>query len=100
MVALDINNLKRGELRRLFVARSWRGRRVAQRLLATLLAHSRQEGLWYVELTTANLQPEVLRVYAKAGWVVVGTGRVGRWLPWRWVRMQNALPASRGGGAT
>lgn len=58
-----------GELKRMYVAPEARGDGVGRRLLATLEAAARSEGLARLTLETGIAQPEALGLYRSAGFV-------------------------------
>jgi putative acetyltransferase len=58
-----------GELKRMFVRPSVRGRGIAQRILALLEAAARERGFAVMRLETGVSQPEALRLYERAGYV-------------------------------
>lgn len=58
-----------GELKRMFVRPSLRGRGVAQGILAFLESSARQRGFPLMRLETGVSQPEALRLYERAGYV-------------------------------
>lgn len=57
-----------GELKRMFVRPSLRGRGVAQGLLAFLESSARERGFALMRLETGVSQPEALRLYERAGY--------------------------------
>jgi len=57
-----------GEIKRMFVATPYRGRRIAQRLLADLEAALRARGIGLALLETGDRQPEALRLYERCGY--------------------------------
>jgi putative acetyltransferase len=57
-----------GELKRMFVSPAWRGRGVAQALLAFLEGEAMHRGVEVLRLETGNLQPDALRFYGHAGY--------------------------------
>lgn len=68
-----------GEVRRMFVAPSFRGRGVATRLLAGLESRARAAGMAKLVLETGIRQPESVALYEKAGFGPVAPygGHVG-----------------------
>jgi GNAT superfamily N-acetyltransferase len=60
-----------GEVKRMYVAPSARGRGVARALLAALVAHARAQGMTRLLLETGTEQPEAVALYESAGWVPV-----------------------------
>ncbi len=56
-----------GELKRMFVSPTARGRGVAQRLLSLLEAGARQRGCRVLKLETGPYQPEALGLYKRCG---------------------------------
>jgi GNAT superfamily N-acetyltransferase len=57
-----------GEVKRMYVVPSARGRRVAERLLAGLVEAARDLGYRRLVLETGVEQPEALRLYERLGW--------------------------------
>jgi GNAT superfamily N-acetyltransferase len=57
-----------GEIKRMYVAPSARGRGVARRLLGDLEAEALRLGLPDLVLETGHAQPEAVALYASAGW--------------------------------
>jgi len=62
-------NCATGELRRMYVLPSVRGRGVGSRLLAEIERHARQGGLERLVLATGLRQPEALCLYEKHGYI-------------------------------
>jgi GNAT superfamily N-acetyltransferase len=60
-----------GEIKRMYVAPSFRGRGIATRLLAALEAEAGRLGLGRVVLETGTRQPEALGLYRAAGYVEI-----------------------------
>jgi N-acetylglutamate synthase-like GNAT family acetyltransferase len=60
-----------GEIKRMYVAPSLRGRGVGARLLAALEAEARRLGLSRIVLETGTRQPEALGLYRRAGYVEI-----------------------------
>lgn len=60
-----------GEIKRMYVAPSWRGRGVARRLLGALEDAARSLGHERVRLDTGPLQPEARHLYQTAGYVSI-----------------------------
>jgi putative acetyltransferase len=58
-----------GELKRMYVSTSFRGRGVGRALLQFLETAARAKGCSAFMLETGYLQPEALSLYAKAGYV-------------------------------
>ena len=58
-----------GELKRMFVRPSLRGRGIAQRIIAFLEASARQRGLALMRLETGVSQPQALALYERAGYL-------------------------------
>lgn len=61
-----------GEVKRMFVAPAARGQRVAQRLLDTLEARLRADGVALALLETGRDQHEAVRLYERAGYAPRG----------------------------
>jgi GNAT superfamily N-acetyltransferase len=57
-----------GEVRRVFLETTERGRGTGRRLLAELEEHARRLGYTRVRLTTGDRQPEALRMFQRAGY--------------------------------
>lgn len=57
-----------GEIKRMFVEPSERGRGVGRALLAAAEDLARERGLRLLRLETGDAQPEALGLYASAGW--------------------------------
>jgi GNAT superfamily N-acetyltransferase len=57
-----------GEVRRIFLDETERGRRTGRRLLSELEEHVRRLGYRRVRLTTGDAQPEALRMFQSAGY--------------------------------
>ena len=71
-----------GALRKMFVAREWRGARgVAQRLLETLLAHARATSIGTVLLGTTEAFRAAHRFYEKNGFRQVADGTLPAHFP-------------------
>lgn len=60
-----------GEVKRMYVAPRWRGRRIAEQVLAELVGAARELGYRRLVLETGTGQPEALRLYERAGWTPV-----------------------------
>ena len=60
-----------GEIRRVFIDASVRGRGVGRRLLEDLEAHARRLGYRRVRLNTGDRQPEALALFRSAGYLEV-----------------------------
>ncbi len=60
-----------GEIKRMYVTPSWRGRGVARRLLGALEDAARSLGLDRVRLDTGSRQPEARRLYETAGYASI-----------------------------
>ena len=58
-----------GEIKRMFVAPSSRGQRIAERLLQRLEDHLRSEGLPLALLETGGAQTQAVRLYERCGYV-------------------------------
>ncbi|SNT06382.1 MULTISPECIES: GNAT family N-acetyltransferase [unclassified Azospirillum] len=56
-----------GEIKRMFVQPAWRGRRIAEALLAGLADIARQQGLTRLKLETGPAQQAAVRLYERAG---------------------------------
>lgn len=57
-----------GEVKRMYVAPHVRGRRIAERVLAGLVASGRELGYRRLVLETGTAQPEAIRLYERVGW--------------------------------
>ena len=57
-----------GEVRRIFLDQTERGRGTGRRLLVELEEHARRHGYKRVRLTTGDRQPEALRMFHSAGY--------------------------------
>lgn len=57
-----------GEVKRLWVSPSARGRGLARALLASLVAHARQQGWSWLVLETGLAQPEAIALYESEDW--------------------------------
>jgi GNAT superfamily N-acetyltransferase len=57
-----------GEIRRIFLDKTERGRGTGRRLLVELEEHARRHGYKRVRLTTGDRQPEALRMFQSAGY--------------------------------
>jgi GNAT superfamily N-acetyltransferase len=57
-----------GEIKRMYVDPTVRGRGVARALLAALVAHARQQGMRRLVLETGTEQPEAVGLYESEGW--------------------------------
>ncbi|HSC04720.1 MAG TPA: GNAT family N-acetyltransferase [Solirubrobacteraceae bacterium] len=57
-----------GEVRRIFLDKSERGRGTGRRLLGELEEHARRLGYKRIRLTTGDGQPEALRMFQSAGY--------------------------------
>ena len=57
-----------GEVRRIFLDQTERGRGTGRRLLVELEKHARRHGYKRVRLTTGDGQPEALRMFQSAGY--------------------------------
>ncbi|HVL75315.1 MAG TPA: GNAT family N-acetyltransferase [Noviherbaspirillum sp.] len=58
-----------GEIKRMFVCESWRGRGLSRRLLSFLEHAARERGCTSLRLETGIHQPEALGLYARAGFM-------------------------------
>lgn len=58
-----------GEIKRVFVDPTYRGRGLARAILADLEAHLRAQGVPLARLETGNRQPEALALYLSLGYV-------------------------------
>jgi GNAT superfamily N-acetyltransferase len=56
-----------GEVKRMYVVPAWRGRRVAARVLATLVARAGDLGVSRLVLETGDRQPEAIALYERSG---------------------------------
>lgn len=59
---------REGEVKRLWVAPSARGRGLARTLLAALVVHARAQGWARLVLETGLAQPEAIALYESEGW--------------------------------
>ena len=60
-----------GEVKRMYVDPSGRGRGVARALLGALVAHAREQGLVRLQLETGTEQPEAVALYESEGWTPI-----------------------------
>lgn len=60
-----------GEVKRMYVDPSARGRGAARQLLGALVAHARDRGLERLLLETGTEQPEAVALYESEGWTPV-----------------------------
>lgn len=60
-----------GEVKRMYVAPSARGRGVARAVLAALVAYARSAGLRRLMLETGTEQPEAVGLYESEGWTPI-----------------------------
>ncbi|MEW5310626.1 MAG: hypothetical protein WDW38_002405 [Sanguina aurantia] len=72
-VALQQKDAHTGELRRMSVSKSMRGAGVGRLLGNSLIEYAKDVGFTKVVLTTTSAQYSALRLYAKLGWVTVGS---------------------------
>jgi GNAT superfamily N-acetyltransferase len=70
-----------GEVRRLWVDDTWRGRGIARDLMASLEDAARKLGLSALILATGDRQPEAVALYESAGWDRLATDAAGTPLP-------------------
>lgn len=61
-----------GEIKRMYVAPTWRGRGVARRLLGALEEEARARGMTRVRLDTGSRQPDARHLYQSSGYVAIG----------------------------
>jgi GNAT superfamily N-acetyltransferase len=57
-----------GEIKRMFVRSAYRGYGIARRLLSSIEAEARHQGLVRLRLETGSRQPEALALYESAGY--------------------------------
>lgn len=62
------NGADAGEVKRMYVDPTVRGKGVARTLLAALVAHARQVGMRRLMLETGTEQPEAVGLYESEGW--------------------------------
>ena len=60
-----------GEVKRMYVVPSARGRRIAEQVLQHLERAARELGYRHLVLETGTAQPEALRLYERLGWAPV-----------------------------
>jgi GNAT superfamily N-acetyltransferase len=66
-----------GEVRRLWVDRTWRGRGIGRELMSGLENEARGLGLSALILATGDRQPEAVGLYESAGWEHLHTDAAG-----------------------
>ena len=81
-----------GEVRRLWVEPSWRGRGVGQALMAGLESTALELGLSDLVLATGNRQPEAVRLYQTMGWERTHVDSEGQPLPVGYIRFVKSIP--------
>ncbi len=80
-----------GEVRRLWVDPSWRGRGVGRTLMARLEDRALELGLSDLVLGTGDRQPEAVHLYEVTGWERVHVDAVGMPLPDGYIRFVKAI---------
>jgi GNAT superfamily N-acetyltransferase len=80
-----------GEVRRLWVDPSWRGRGVGRSLMARLEGAAFELGLENLVLATGDRQPEAVQLYGATGWTRLYVDREGKPLAPGWIRFAKAL---------
>jgi GNAT superfamily N-acetyltransferase len=80
-----------GEVRRLWVDPSWRGRGVGRALMARLEGAARNLGLDELVLATGDRQPEAVQLYKATGWTRLYVDTAGRPLEAGWIRFAKAV---------
>lgn len=60
-----------GEVKRMYVDPTVRGRGVARALLSALVAHARAHGMRHLVLETGTEQPEAVGLYESEGWSAI-----------------------------
>ena len=69
------------EMKRIFVQKAYRGRKLARAVMAELEAWAKEEGYAFAVLETGVLQPEAIRLYEAAGY-----GRIPNYPPYEGVK--------------
>ena len=64
----SVGTVRTGEVKRLWVDPTWRGRGVGRRLMGDLENVARGLGFALLELGTGDRQPEAVALYESAGW--------------------------------
>jgi GNAT superfamily N-acetyltransferase len=85
-----------GEVRRLWVDPSWRGRGVARTLMTRVEEAAHQLGHSALRLGTGDRQPEAVALYHSTGWARVHMDRYGRPVPPRYIRFTKNLVVPAG----
>jgi GNAT superfamily N-acetyltransferase len=80
-----------GEVRRLWVDPSWRGRGVGRALMAQLEDTARALGLVELVLATGDRQPEAILLYQDTGWTRLYVDQAGKPLKAGWIRFAKAI---------
>jgi GNAT superfamily N-acetyltransferase len=80
-----------GEVRRLWVDPSWRGRGVGRTLMARLEGTALELGLRDLALATGDLQPEAVGLYRATGWTRLFVDAQGNPLAPGWIRFAKAI---------
>jgi GNAT superfamily N-acetyltransferase len=80
-----------GEVRRLWVDPSWRGRGVGRTLMARLEGTALELGLKDLVLATGDRQPEAVRLYQASGWMRLFVDAEGNPLASGWIRFSKAI---------
>jgi GNAT superfamily N-acetyltransferase len=88
-----------GEVRRLWVDPTWRGRGVARALMAGLEDAAHRLGHSALRLGTGDRQPEAVALYESTGWVRVFADRRGRPVPPRHIRFVKELAEAGDAGS-
>jgi GNAT superfamily N-acetyltransferase len=80
-----------GEVRRLWVDPSWRGRGVGRALMVRLEGTALEFGLKDLVLATGDRQPEAVRLYRASGWMRLYVDAAGNPLAPGWIRFAKAI---------
>jgi putative acetyltransferase len=75
MFGIEACDLDRTELRRMYLDKLYRGRGIAQRMLAYAEARARELGFTKIILSTAEVQNAAIAFYRKSGYRLVRTER-------------------------
>jgi GNAT superfamily N-acetyltransferase len=80
-----------GEVRRLWVDPSWRGRGIGRTLMAGLEGTALELGLKHLVLATGDRQPEAVQLYQATGWTRLYVDAEGNPLAAGWIRFAKAI---------
>jgi putative acetyltransferase len=69
--AVRLNSVEEAEIKRMYVAPEWRGRRIAAAVLAQLERHATELGARRLVLEVGERQPDALTLYRRAGFVEI-----------------------------